>query len=288
MTSSNSSFQVVAQKLIKGSDKKKYDPFTRVDYQEKLNSDRWQFPEEFLSIYHSPIYSDLSDEKKWKLSLLEAVNFFSVNIHGEQGLVAAMEPRLYRNKRVGEDPVSSQYMQRFIHEENSHTYMLAEYCTRYHGSVLPDHTYAVEQPKLSPEVDDILYWGRVLTLESFLGYFNQKSMTNTDLDTTARQIHEYHHIDEVRHQAWDKAMIEENLRRARAKGLDSELQSVKEMLIAFQEYIRQSTCNPAVYRALGLENSLELREEAIKSKQRAEDLKPWSDGLAKYFAKIEY
>ena len=27
-----------------------------------------------------------SDEQKWRLSLLEAVNFFSVNIHGEQAL----------------------------------------------------------------------------------------------------------------------------------------------------------------------------------------------------------
>lgn len=286
--SKSTSFQVVAQKLIKGSDKKKYDPFTRVDYQEKLNGDRWQFPEEFLSLYNLPIYSDLSDEQKWRLSLLEAINFFSVNIHGEQGLVAAMEPRLYRDKRVGEDPVSSQYMQRFIHEENSHTYMLAEYCTRYHGSVLPDHSYAVEQPKLSPEVDDILYWGRVLTLESYLGYFNQKSMKNTDLDTTARQIHEYHFMDEVRHQAWDKAMIEENLRRAKAKNLDSELQTVKELLVAYQEYIRQSSCNPAIYRALGLENCLELRAEAMNCEERKEDLKPWSDSLAKYFEKIGY
>jgi hypothetical protein len=282
----NTSFQLMARKLINGSDKKKYDPFNRVDYQDTLSGDRWQFPEELLSLYNLPIYGELSDEQKWRLSLLEAVNFFSVNIHGEQALVAAMEPRLYRDKRVGEDPVSSQYMQRFIHEENSHTYMLAEYCLRYHGSVLPDRSFAVEQPKFSPEVDDILYWGRIYTLESYLGFINQKAMNDPDLDTTAHQVHKYHFIDEVRHKAWDKVMIEENLRRAKDKNLSAELKAVKELLVTYQEYIYQSSCNPAVYRAVGLESGLELRTEVIGSKYRKKALRPWSESLADYFTEI--
>ena len=192
----NTSYHVMAKKLINGSDKKKYDPFNRVDYQETLSGDRWQFPEEFLSLYDSPIYGDLNDEQKWRLSLLEAVNFFSVNIHGEQALVAAMEPRLYRDKRAGEDPVSSQYMQRFIHEENSHTYMLAEYCLRYHGSVFPDRAFAVEQAKFAPETEDLLYWGRIYILESYLGFINQKAKNDSDMDSTARQVHMFHFIDE--------------------------------------------------------------------------------------------
>ena len=64
-----------------------------MDYQSKLNSDVLQFPEEFLSLYHHPIYGDLSDEQKWKLSLLETVNFFSANIFGEQHLISHMEKK---------------------------------------------------------------------------------------------------------------------------------------------------------------------------------------------------
>ena len=282
------SFQVMAQKLINGSEKKKYDPFNRVNYQETLNSDRWQFPEALLSLHNSPIYDELSDEQRWRLSLLEAINFFSVNIHGEQALVSAMEPRLYRDKRVGEDPVSSQYMQRFIHEENSHTYMLAEYCLRYHGSVYPDHSFAVEHPKFSPEVDDLLYYGRIYILESYLGFINQKAINDPDLDTTARQVHEHHFMDEVRHKAWDKAMIEENLRRAKAKNLSSEIQAVKELLATYQDYIYQSSCNPAVYRTLGLEDCLELRTEVIECNKRKEVLRHWSEGLANYYGEIGF
>lgn len=283
-----STYQAMARKLITGSEKKKYDPFNRVDYQETLNSDRWQFPEALLSLHHSPIYDELSDEQKWRLSLLEAINFFSVNIHGEQALVSAMEPRLYRDKRVGEDPVSSQYMQRFIHEENSHTYMLAEYCLRYHGSVFPDRSFAVEHPKFSPEVDDLLYYGRIYILESYLGFINEKSIKDTELDTTAHQVHEHHFMDEVRHKAWDKAMIEENLRRAKDKNLSSEIHAVKELLTTYQEYIYQSSCNPAVYRTLGLENCLALRTEVIECKKRKEVLSPWSEGLAHYYADIGF
>ncbi len=281
-----SSFQTVARKLIKGSEKKKYDPFNRVDYQDKLSGDRWQYPEELLSLYHTPIYSELSDEQKWRLALLEAVNFFSVNIHGEQALVSAMEPRLYRDKRVGEDPISSQYMQRFIHEENSHTYMLAGFCLRYHGSVFPDRSFTVEQAKFSIEVDDIPYWGRIYTLETYLGFVNKMATTDSDMDRTAREVHEYHHIDEVRHQAWDKVMIEENVRRAKDKKLDSELEAAKKLLDIYQEYIYQSACNPAVYRALGLEDSLNLRAQAIASEKRKAGLLPWFEDLADYFAKV--
>ena len=280
------SYKVVAQKLITGSEKKRYDPFNRVDYQEKLNGDRWQFPEALLSLRNLPIYDELSDEQRWRLSLLEAINFFSVNIHGEQALVAAMEPRLYRDKRVGEDPVSSQYMQRFIHEENSHTYMLAEYCLRYHGSVFPDRSFAVEHPKFSPEVDDLLYYGRIYILESYLGFINQKAFKDPDLDSSARQVHEHHFMDEVRHKAWDKAMIEENFRRAKDKKLSSELEAVKKLLATYQTYIYQSSCNPAVYRTLGLENCLELRTEVIECKKRKKVLRPWSDGLEAYFREV--
>ena len=111
---------------------------------------------------------------------------------------------------------------------------------------------------------------------------------DSDLDVTARQVHEYHFMDEVRHKAWDKAMIEENLRRAKDRNLSSELQTVKKMVATYQEYIYQSSCNPAIYRALGLENCLDLRAEAIDCKKRKEALRPWSEGLAKYYKKIEF
>ncbi len=286
--SQKNTFQVVARKLITASDKKKYDPFNRVEYQETLNGDRWQFPEDFLSLRNLPIYGDLDDEQKWRLSLLEAINFFSVNIHGEQALVAALEPRLYRDKRVGEDPVSSKYIQRFIHEENSHTYMLAEFCLRYHGSVFPDRAFAVEQPKFSPEVEDILFYGRTYILESYLGFINQKAVKDSDMDTSAHQVHKYHLIDEARHKAWDKAMIEENLSRAKKKNLSSELRAAKDLMATYQEYIYQSACNPAVYRALGLENGMRLRTEVIASNERRDLMRPWSEGLAKYYADIGF
>jgi len=277
-----------ARKLINGSDKKKYDPFNRVEYQEKLSGDHWQFPETLMSLYYSPIYQELSDEQRWRMSLLEAINFFSINIHGEQALVAAMEPRLYRDKRAGEDPVSSQYMQRFIHEENSHTYMLADYCLRYYGSIFPDRSFAVEQPKLSVEAEDILYYGRIYILETYLGFVNEKTFNNPDVDKTAHQVHLYHFTDEVRHKAWDKVMIEENFHRAKAKGLDEELRRVQVLLTTYQEYVEQSSCNPLVYRVMGFENILQLRTEAVANLRRKEMLSVWAEGLTQFFSKVGF
>jgi len=59
------------------------------------------------------------------------------------------------------------------------------------------------------------------------------------------------------------------------------------LLAIYKEYICQSSCNPAVYRALGLEHGLQLRTEVFASEKRKEVLKPWSDDLAEYFSTIE-
>src|SRR3954468_8345926 len=70
-------------------------PFTRVTYPEQLDRARLQMPEQLLSLRHHSLYATLSDEQKWTLSLLETINFFSVNIHGERALVRDLVERLY-------------------------------------------------------------------------------------------------------------------------------------------------------------------------------------------------
>jgi len=276
-----------ARKLIRGSDKRKFYPFNRVNYQERLNHDRWQFPETLVSLYYHPIYGELSDETKWNLALQEGLQFFSFNIHGEQALVAEMEPRLYRDKRAGEDPVSSEYLQRFIHEENAHTFMLAGYCNRYGKGVNRNRNLAVQTPKLSPEGQDALFYGRILTLEIYLGHVNKIAFDYPNLDKTAQDIHRFHHSDEARHKAWDKAMLQENVNRLRAAGAYEELSKIRVLLDSYIAYICTASLDPRPYRAVGLKDLVRLRSEVSVLPERRELETQWTAQVANFFGKIK-
>ncbi len=278
----------VAKKLTDSSLKNRFDTFNRVDYQEKLNADRLQFPEEFLSLYHHPIYKDLSDEQKWKLSLGETANFFACNIFGEQHLISHMENKIYRNKFVGEDPISSEYAQHFIHEENSHTFMLAGYCIRYYGQVLPNRTIAMAAPKLSPYGEDCLFFARTFVLEMFLGYMNRIARDRDDIDTTVRQIHYFHLLDEVRHIAWDRAMVEGNLWELKERGLGHEIPIIKELVKTYSKVSFNSLYNPRIYKEIGLENPSLLCREAAEIPARKKIVAEWSKGFELYLCKIGF
>lgn len=274
----------VARRLIKGTDKHKFDPFERVTYQAELNRDRWQFPEQLVSLYHHPVYATLDDETRWNLSLQEALHFFTFNVHGEQSLVAEMAPRLYRNKRVGEDPVGSRYLQRFIHEENAHTYMIAGYCNRYGEGVGRNRNLSVSSPGLSAEGEDAVYYGRIWILENYLGFANRIAFDDPDLDFTAQEIHRYHHNDEARHKAWDKAMLEENIQRIQRRGSGHhetqesgrELATISGLLVSYIDYVCKAAVDPGVYRRVGLEDGNRLRQEVMSSEQRRKLQDDWT------------
>jgi hypothetical protein len=278
----------VAQKLTSSSLKNSFDTFNRVSYQEKLNPDALQFPEEFLSLYHHPIYGDLTDEQKWKLSMLETVNFFSANIFGEQHLISHMEKKIYRNKFVGEDAISSEYAQHFIHEENAHTFMLAGYCVRYHGQVMPNRSIAMADPKLSPYGEDLLFFARTYVLEMFLGYMNRTARERDDIDDTVRQIHYFHLLDEVRHIAWDRAMVEGNLWEMHQRGLSHEIPVIKELVKTYAKVSFNSLYNPRIYKDIGLENPSRLGQEAAATAARQAQVDKWSQGFESYLFKIGF
>jgi len=275
-----------ARKLRESALRNTYDPFDRVQYQEKLDTDRFQFPEKYLSLYHHPAYLNLTDEQKWKLSLLEAVNFLSINIYGEQALVSSMESRLYRNKNIGECAPSSKFMQHFIHEENSHTFMLAEYCLRYRGSLFPNRSIAVQHVQLSPNADDLLFYGRTFILESYLAFINRFCGTNDELDQTWRDLNRAHLLDEVRHMAWDKVMVEANLEVLRKAGKEHEIEAVKKLLNGYKQYCFRSAYNPTIYREIGLESAFNLIGEAESAPGRVDVISEWQKGIDAFFNKV--
>ncbi|MGV2287170.1 diiron oxygenase [Trinickia sp. YCB016] len=263
-----------------------HQPFTRVAYQAELDRNRPQFPEELLSLYHHPIYASLSAEQKWKLGLLETINFFSINIHGERKLVQGLEERLYVPSRFGGSWDIGDYLQHFIHEENAHTHMLAGYCYRYGDGVMKDYAIQVEEPRLSDVGAELLFFGRVFVLEMFLDYLNTNAMRDERLDVTVRQIHRFHHDEEARHMAFDREVIECCVKRAEAAGLHDEMKLIAKLLDDYGRVAVKSLYSPVVYKKIGIKDPTVIAQEAQAIPQRVKVENAWRANARAFLDKM--
>lgn len=267
-----------AIKLSNASLKKLYNPFNRITYQE-LVPGQLQFPEQLISIFHEEEYANLTQAKKAHLSLLEMVNFFSMNIYGEQSLIREFESRLYRNKSSAEGYDASRYMQHFIHEENSHTFMLSEYCHKYAGFIYRNRTLEIPRQDISFEAQELLMYGRTIVLERFLAYLNARACHDHALGQTTRDCNRAHLIDEVRHIAWDREVISfyrsELVRNSRYEEINLVIQALNDYL----ETAFHMLYNPRCYQSVLLSNPLELVRKAKENPKRDNSIREWVDSV---------
>ena len=113
----------VSTRLTKISVKNNYHVQDKVDFTETIDMDQWFFSPEIISLYGSDVYCQLSEDQKKKLSFFEAINFFSINIHGEQSLLDGLTNRLYSNDTAEID----QYIHHFVDEENKHMFLFGNF-----------------------------------------------------------------------------------------------------------------------------------------------------------------
>lgn len=269
------SLDAVARRLVQVSERRASPPFARIDFPEALDPRKPVFPVELISLFGHPVWDDMTEPMRWRLGLLETVNFFSLNIHGEQGLVGVLAERLYRERSTGESPEVSRYLQHFIHEENAHTYMLAEFCHRYHGRVMPEVVFRFETPTLSRKGSDLLFFSRVYVLETFLDFVNRRAMHDDTLEPTARSIHRSHHMDETQHMAFDRSIIAQLADELATEGRTTELGTIGSLVARYADYAFSRLVNPRVYRELSLPDPLSLVHEVERSPHRAHLKAEW-------------
>ena len=66
-----------------------------IDWPERLGAGDWVMSPELTSLYGTPFYEHIHKDLLPRYLLIEAVNFFSLNIHGERHLMAGIAHRLY-------------------------------------------------------------------------------------------------------------------------------------------------------------------------------------------------
>lgn len=214
--------------------------------------------EELLPLSGHPVLATLTDEQRWRLALLEAVNFFSLNIAGERELMTGLAQRIYR----GRAPYLSGYLQHFLQEENAHTVVFSRFCLDYGGMIYAGRqlefprTYAVGE-------EEFLFFARVLVFEEIAQYYNQRIAGDDNVWKLARQINEYHASDEARHIAFGRVLLDEMWDRSSQQWSEDQQKQIGEYLHRYMSTVLRSYVNPDVYHSLGLPPS--LRDEVIES-----------------------
>jgi hypothetical protein len=267
----------MVEKLCELSRKGYVNPHGRVDWPTTFDGAGWFTSPELISLYGTKVWTNLTEDEKKRLSFYEAVNFFSLNIHGEKSLIEGLAHRLYRKNTQD----ISAYLHHFLDEENKHMIYFGEFCMRYAGKIYADRKMTFGR-EYAPGEEDFLFFAKVLIFEEIVDAYNQRMAKDERLAPIARQINLLHHLDETRHLAFGRRLVSELFKRYSPAWSEATLQGVRGYLGNYFVATWKEYYNPDVYRDAGLASPYDLYETAFHGPAGNEHRKKISQGCIRY------
>lgn len=252
----------VVEKLCDASRKKYVNPYTYLEWPEHLDQEQWFISPQLISLYGTEFYEKLTEVEQKKLSFYEAINFFSLNIHGEKALISGLSQRLYEPDKSS----FSGYLHHFLDEENKHMLHFGGFCTKYAGKIYRDKKIAFPREYEVGE-EDFLFFAKVLIFEEIVDVYNLRMSQDESLVPLARQINLFHHQEEVRHLIFGRQIVKELFDRYSPSWSAETLQNLRQYLQNYFVGTWAEYYNPDVYKDAGLEKSYEIREKAFSYPQ---------------------
>ncbi|MEO7836323.1 MAG: diiron oxygenase [Acidimicrobiales bacterium] len=234
------------ERLTLASRRAYQNPYETVSWPDSLDRAHWFTSPELISIFGTSLWSDSSEEEQRVLSFWEAVNFYSLNIHGEKALIEGLANRLYK---PGLEEVSA-YLHHFLDEENKHSIWFATFCLRYGGKIYPDRKVVFPREYADGE-EDFLFFAKVAIFEEIVDRYNVVMGRDDRLVAVARQINSNHHAEETRHLVFGRRIIEHLWHRYSSAWSPATVANVRAYLTGYLESTWREYYNPAVYRDAG-------------------------------------
>lgn len=260
---SNIDFDRFLRKLSAASERSPLDP-RRIEWPAEVDPDSWYFSPELISLYGTPVWEAMSARERKRLSLCEAANFFSLNIHGEKYLIGEIRRRLV----AGDDSELTRYLSHFIAEEARHMAYFSEFCERYAGKIYPDRSVRLEAGD-DRELDRLLLFARIYVFEEIVDHYNRTMARDERLTGIAREINRMHHAEEVRHLAFGRRFLMRCVHREVNGWSDSMRAELHRQLAVYLEFVWTSYCNPDVYRDAGIDSPFEVWQATSTSTRAA-------------------
>lgn len=229
-----------------------------VEWTAAIVDDLWCFSPELISLYGTPAYEGLSEVGRKRLSFFEAINFFSLNIHGEKALIEGIARRLHR----GTENAVSSYLHHFLDEENKHIFLFASFCRHHAGKIYHERTFAIPR-SYAPGEEDFLFFAKALLFEEVVNVYNLRMARDPRLAPLLRAINLYHHRDEARHLAFGRTIVVDLFARFAPQWPRDTLAAVRRYLADYLESLRGEYFNTDVYRDAAILDAPKMREIAL-------------------------
>ena len=240
-------FQLTLKRLSEVSRKQYDNPYEAVEWPDKLDEAAWLTSPELISLYGTELYASLAESQRKRLAFFEAVNFFSLNIHGEKSLVEGLAHRLYAQ----ETPEISEYLHHFLDEENKHMVYFGGFCQRYAGKIYADRKLTVPR-EYAPGEEELLFFAKVMIFEEIVDVYNRKMADDERLAPVARRINWLHHRDEARHLVFGRETVARLAQRSLPAWDDDTRSRVRRYLSDYVEATWKEFYNPDVYADAGI------------------------------------
>jgi hypothetical protein len=250
----------LADRLSEASVKSYQSPYEAVVWPEAVDPDAWYFSPELMSLYGTPAWDALDEAGRKRLSFWEAVNFFSLNIHGEKPLIEGLAHRLYKSKvRTAVDD----YLHHFLDEENKHSVYFGGFCQRYAKIYRSRHVAFGGSP--AREVGDLLFFAKVLLFEEHADRYNVLQSKDSRLHPLAVFINAAHHADESRHLVFNRAIVQAFWDTYRPSWDDATIADIRATIEQFFLVTWREYYNPDVYADAGFADPWQVAEDAWNS-----------------------
>jgi hypothetical protein len=232
-------------------------PYEAITWPDDLDRRQWFTSPELVSLSGTRFWDELPEERRQDLSFWEAVNFYSLNIHGERALMEGLAHRLYQ---PGLEPVA-EYLHHMLDEENKHSVWFGTFCTRYAGKVYPDRT--VEFPREYAEgEEDFLFFARVAIFEEIVDRYNVVMGRDERLAPVARRINANHHAEETRHLVFGRRIVEALWRAGAERWSPEVIEGIRSHLAGYLTTTWRQYYNPDIYRDAGFDDPWAVSQEA--------------------------
>jgi hypothetical protein len=242
-----------------------YNPYTMFEWPDAIG-DEWPWMSAGLTtLAGTPMWDQLTREQQIALTRYEAINFFSLNVHGIRELMSEVVMRIHERPYAN----VSEFLHHFIGEENEHMWFFSRFCLRYGGKLYPAQPTlrAASVDHLSPVARELVVFARILIFEEIVDYYNSHMATDQSLPPIVREINRVHHQDESRHVAFGRMIFASLLAQVTQRD-PAEVPLIAEYLESYLQYSIGMLYNPAAYRDAGIRDALALRRTAIEHPAR--------------------
>jgi hypothetical protein len=269
----------VADRLLEASAKHSHDPDTELDWDAPLEPGKWFLPERLVSLYGTPIWNRMSEERRIELSRHESASLASAGVWFEVILMQLLTRHIYDL-----DPRSSHvtYALTEMADECRHSRMFARLVTKLETPYYrPGGTTRFLGRVLKTTATTPGAFTATLLVEEILDRFQRITFPDESVQPLVQGVTRIHVVEEARHVRYAR----EELRRQMATCPAWERQLTRTISGEASVVVARALVNPRVYASVGLDVE-EARRQAAASEHRRETMRWSAEKLTAFLQEI--